>query len=736
MALLKRFGFIMIFMSLVGCGGGDGSLEGGGNPDPVIDPITVSVEISNQTVNASEGAVVTATVMQGNSALGGVVVSFSIDDGGVDGDLAHFSNDTGTASTNNDGVAQISITAGSLAGAGRIVASLTSGETGDVAFTSAGDGAGNGPDVASIGLFTTTQQLSSSGAEGVVLTALVKDGNNNLIEGANVQFSSNSGELQVTKSTTGEDGKATAILNTELDKSNRTIQVTATSNNVNDILDVFVVGTSINISGTSTLAIGDENSFIVKLLDSDGNGIGGQEVALSASGSGSATISLPEKVTTDANGQATVLVTGSSGGSNAIVAAALGATSQKEIAVQADSFLFNAFNNGNGNVIDPSSGAEPADVLLSDTAIVQLTWLRSGQPVADGTAVNFTTTRGSLVASSGTTVDGKVTAQVTSNNAGKALLTFVGVDGNISLENQIEFEFVAETPATIVAQASPDSIGPNGQQSTISVIVKDANGNLVKNQTVDFSLTDTSNGSIFPASAVTDSNGAASTVYTSSSVTAKDGVSVQATVSGTNISDVVTLTVSDRELFISLGTGNELIEVDSTTYNKQYTVFVVDADSTPRANVTLNISAIPRDFHKGFWIRLYEDGSFKRWITNVQDTCANEDGNLDGIMDTGEDVNGDGMLTPGNVVAATGEVTTDEQGRAVIDILYPQSHGSWVDLNLIAKTKVTGTEGSALVTFTLPTAASDLNDENITPPVANTGVASPFGQTAGCSNFN
>jgi protocatechuate 3,4-dioxygenase beta subunit len=623
-----------------------------------------------------------------------------------------------------------------LAGAGRIVASLSSGETGDVAFTSVGDGASDGPDVASVGLFTTTQQLSSSGAEGVVLTALVKDGNNNLIEGANVQFSSNSGELQVTKSTTGEDGKATAVLNTELDKSNRTIQVTATSNNVNDILDVFVVGTSINISGTSTLAIGDENSFIVKLLDSDGNGIGGQEIALSTLSSGSATISLPDTVTTDANGQGTVLVTGSSGGSNAIVATALGATSQKDITVQADSFLFNSFNNGNGSVINPSAGAEPADVLLSDIATVQLTWLRSGQPVPDGTVVNFTTTRGSLVANSGTTVDGKVTAQVTSNNAGKALLTFVGVEGNVSLENQIEFEFVAETPATVVAQASPDSIGPNGQQSTISVTVKDANGNLVKNQTVEFSLTDTSNGSIFPASAVTDSNGIASTVYTSSSVSARDGVQIEAKVSGTNITDIVTLTVSDRELFISLGTGNKLIEVDSTTYNKQYTVFVVDADSTPRPNVTLTISAIPKDFHKGFWYRYYEDGTFKRWATDIQDTCYNEDLNIDGIMDSGEDRNGDGMLTPGNVVGATGEVTTDDQGRAVIDILYPQSYGSWVDVTLIAKTKVTGTEGSALVTFTLPTLAAHLNDENVTPPVANTGLSSPFGRLPGCTNFN
>jgi len=744
MALLKRFGFIMLFMSLVGCGGGDGGLGGdGGTPDPVNDPITVSVEISNQTVNASEGAVITATVTQKNSGVGGVVVNFAIDDNDVDGDLAHFSNDTGTATTDSNGVAQISITAGSLAGSGSVVASLSSGETGRVAFTSAGDGAGGGPEVATVGLFTNTQQLSSSGAEGITLTALVKDANNNLIQGANVSFSSNSGELQITKATTGADGKATAVLNTELDKSNRTIQVTATSNSVNDILDVFVVGTTINISGTSTLAIGDENGFIVKLLDSDGNGIGGQEIALSASNSGSASISLPASVTTDANGQANVLVTGNSGGTNSILASALGATAEKSIAVQADSFLFNAFNNGNGNVVNPSTGGQPADVLLSDTAIVELTWLRSGEPVADGTVVNFTTTRGTLVSSSATTVEGKVTAQLTSVNAGKALVTFAGVDGNVSLENQIEFEFVAETPATIVAQASPNSIGPNGQQSTISVTVRDANGNLVKNKVVEFKLVnDATNGQIFPASAVTDSNGNASSVYTSSTVSSQNGIEIETTVSGTSVKDSVNLTVSDRELFIALGTGNSVEIVDDTTYLKRYSAFVTDADSTPRPNVTLKVSAVPSHFRKGYyWPVTDEAGAFLYWGAVTVSKCINEDLNRDGILDAGEDTNGNGVLTPGNEAGVAGEVVTDENGRAVIDIYYGKSDANWVDLELIATTKVTGTEGYAKVLFTPRAATDDINDESVAPPIENVpnethSFRSPYGSESGCNNID
>ena len=211
-------------------------------------------------------------------------------------------------------------------------------------------------------------------------------------------------------------------------------------------------------------------------------------------------------------------------------------------------------------MVEPADGSLP-DVLLSDAATIELTWNQSNSPIADGTEVNFTSTRGTVTPSTATIVDGKVTTSIVSTNAGIALVTAVGSDNGITLTNQLEFEFVAETVATIDAQASPTSIAPNGDTSTISVVVKDINGNLVKGKTIDFSLAGTSSGSILPASAVTDSNGTASTVYTSSTVSAQDGIAITATVKETpSISDTVTLTVADRNVFITLGTGNELIE--------------------------------------------------------------------------------------------------------------------------------------------------------------------------------
>ena len=477
------------------------------------------------------------------------------------------------------------------------------------------------------------------------------------------------------------------------------------------------------------------------MLNSDDEGIANAivELSLAPPVTGDvAQINIPSSITMDLTGQASFVVIGESKGSNTIVASSLGGNTEQNLSVQADSVLFTSFSNGN-IVVNPETAILP-DVLLSETASTELTWLQSNVPVADGTEVNFTATRGTLSASSVTTTNGVAQVDLNSIQAGKTIVTATAVDGSVTLNNQIEFEFIAETAATIVAQATPHSISPDGDTSTISVVVKDANGNLVKGKTIDFSLSGVSNGTIFPASAVTNSNGIASTVYTSNTTSSQDGVSITATVkSNTDISATTSLTVADKELFITLGTGNSLSEVDSTSYKKQYAVFVTDVDSTAKEGIVLTVSAVPKDYGKGFWYRVYEkdsDGNdtttFIRWDKYTAATCLNEDTNVDGVIDVGEDTNNDGYLTPGNVVSVDGEVTTDEQGKALIDIIYAKSFASWVDIELVVSAKVAGTESTAHSIFTLPLASSDVAEETSTPP----GLVSPFGTADDCTDAN
>jgi hypothetical protein len=616
-----------------------------------------------------------------------------------------------------------------------------------------------GPVANSISLFASSQQIASSGAQTVTLTAIAKDADNNLLEGIDVRFSADSGALEKalddteqSPELTGPDGKITRILSTLAEPSNRIITITATSGDISDTLDIQVVGTAVTLTGSSSLAINDDNNFIVKVVDSDGESIANTTVTLSltneSSGGDVASINLPESVVTDFTGQATVAVTGTASGTNTIIAEALGANAGQRVAVQSDSFLFTSFTDG-ATTINPSGGTNLPDVdLVPGQASITLTWLRSGVAVPDGTNVGFTTTRGTLTADSAITVDGKVTASISSNDAGKALVTFVGtdiVDGkNIELSNQVEFEFVATTAASITAQASPNSVGPDGQTSTVSVVVKDANGNLVKGKTIKFTLEDTSGGSIFPATAVTDSSGSASTVYTSLSTSAQDAIVITTTVVETPaVTNNVTLTVAERGLFISLGTGNKVEELGTESYVKEFAVFVSDTNSNPVANEELTISAIPHNYYKGFWIQVYDGDDFVSWVAVGENSggnflapkheCNNEDINLDGILDSGEDFNSDNQLTPGNIVAAQNSVVTDDDGRAVVRIIYPQSYASWSDIKLIASTKVSGTESFAQTIFTLPVLAGHVLNEDISPPTQGVGTTSPFGLRADCS---
>ncbi|WP_448566184.1 Ig-like domain-containing protein [Thalassotalea ganghwensis] len=776
MALLRRLSFIMVLLTFIGCGGGDGGFNTGGDgngDDGSTDVPYLEVTLSGEAVSEAEPLSITAKVMRGDAPVVGKLVTFTLSDD----ELAFFEPTNGAKSTGSDGIAAVTLHAGSKAGGGNIFVSTTvDGETlsFEVAFDSAGDGnTGGVRQVATIDLFADSQQLASSGADEINLTAIVKDNNNNLLEGAEVVFSANSGSIQTIKTITEADGKATALLKTEGNSENRVVNVTVQSDNQQDSINIAVIGTTITINGSSALAIGDENNFVVKVLDSDGNGIAEQTVALALqsepNSNGVADVTIPASVTTDFTGQARFQVTGNTGGSNAIIASALGAEFNKAVSVQADSFLYTEFNNNSGDIVNPTSTAVP-DVFLSKSAQVTLTWLRSGVPVADGTPVSFTTTRGSLVANNATTVDGKVTAHITSANAGRAILTFTGVDGNIELSNQLEFEFVAETAHRLVAQASPKSIGPSEQTSTISVVVKDVNGNLVKNKAIDFSLEDTSGGSIFPASAVTDSNGSASTVYTSKTVSAQNGVKITATVRETpSVNDVVELTVAERELFIAIGTGNTIEESHETTYTKRFVAFVTDIDSNPVADQELTISAVPERFYKGQWVPIYRDeagGAFLQWaaVGERRDpvntsgflysdyfskhACPNEDSNIDGIMDPNEDTNGDGQLTPGNVLSSLAtvsvedgdqalvEAVTDQEGKIIIDMIYPQSMAEWVDIRLIVSGKVSGTESFTQTVFTLPVAAEDVLDEDITPPLQNVGNIAPWGLIADCTNID
>ena len=139
------------------------------------------------------------------------------------------------------------------------------------------------PDAASIDALTSNPQLQSDGGIPVTISALVKDENNNFIEGATVVFRSDTGSLQPVNLVTGADGTASALLTTAGEPQNRVITVTATTgestdNVLTDTVTVTVIGTDLQITGPVSLAQGATATYTLVLNNADGTGIEGETV--------------------------------------------------------------------------------------------------------------------------------------------------------------------------------------------------------------------------------------------------------------------------------------------------------------------------------------------------------------------------------------------------------------------------------------------------------------------------
>ena len=693
------------------------------------DPTTISVSLALQnaggeadnSLSSSNALVALATVTNSEGEpQADLLLTFSLSND----DLATFSNDTATALTNAEGVASIGMSVGSASGDGEVTATLPTGEADSTTFSSSGSTTVS-EEPASLELYANSIQLASSGSDEVELIALVKNEQSVLMEGVEVSFSAASGdgvELQLTQPETAADGTARAILTSQNDASNRTVTITAGAGSLTQTVEVTIAGTEVTINGASSVILNDSVDYTIRVQDSDGTSILNQDVVLSAvNGTLSSTT-----VNTGANGQATVSYTASTSGEDTITAAALNAETSFTVQVQQDEFNF---------VNLPTE-----EVPLGQTQTITVQWRQDNTPVV-GQNVTFSASRG-VIAGNATVVtdaEGQASIDISANNAGISSITASASDGsgNVLVSALTQIEFIATTPHTLIADASPDIIGPDGQTSTISAVVRDVDGNLVKNSVVNFSVSDVSTGFVSPSQATTDSKGIATTVFTSGSVSTQDAVVVTAFVADDPaIDDEVVLTVGARAFDISLGTGNELEEATSTSYLKRFGVFVSDSAGQPVSGVNLTASVAPvkyvngGEYRTGFWV--FDDDA-SQWVAIVNQNCETEDVNDNGILDTtprDEDTNEDGMLTPGligTIAFANGAAVTDENGYAELEYRYPRSFAIWYDAVISVFGQSTGSEASAKMRYTLSISADDVTDEGASPP------ANPFGVTDQCT---
>jgi len=594
--------------------------------------------------------------------------------------------------------------------------------------------------VGTIELVASPVRLDASANVQSSITARVKDSSGILLEGISVGFSaSNGGTLEVTQQTTDQAGVASAILTTDGDFRNRTVTISAQSGSVSDTVDIEISGTSLSVSGPSSISLNGTTPIRVALSDAEGNGIPNEPISLSTTlGSLSAS-----SVTTDPNGFIDVqLNAGSTSGTATVSASAFGGSNvlsaTRSIVISDDSFGFTS----------PTANTE---VDLGATQELVLRWLENGNPV-NGQLIKFTATRGTLTPANGevTTVNGEARIDISSSNAG--LTTVTASDPSSGLSTDLTFEFVATTPNEINLQAANTQLDLN-ETTEIIAIIRDINNNLVKNQEVTFNLLqDDSGGSLTSSRDVTDSQGRASTVYNAGSTSSgRDGVEIRATVGGT-ITDTVNLTVARQALRLAVGTGNELEEPDSVRYRKPYVAIVTDANGAPVENANIELSVLPIAYRKGS----YSISANDTWVIAAGDstTCDAEDVNQNGVLDT-EDTNGNDVLDPGedsngnglldtedtngsdrleptnSATTSAASITSAADGSADFALLYPQSHCNWVAVRLTATVRVGGSESVETSEFALSCLASDLDDTAVSPPGGTGGL---YGSDLNCAN--
>lgn len=584
------------------------------------------------------------------------------------------------------------------------------GDAGTSPFPGGGGGGGGGgtSTVASIEVLSSSPQVGSGG-DTVDITAIVKDSGNASLAATAVTFTADSGTLTDVVTTTDASGVATAKLSAGANKVTRVITVQVKSGDVTSNVQVAVTGTTLTVSGATTVALGGEETLSVKVTDSKGAGIAGVAVDVSSGlGNGLSATSL----TTDPQGSASVVYTATKSGTDTITFSGAGDTETTSILISGEDFVF----------VSPAANT----LIPVDTSRSVSVRYRSGGAPQAGRTVNFASTAGTLSASSAVTnASGVATVSVRSSTASPATLQATLQGG--AAQATLPIEFVATVPASIVAQVTPAAVGPNAegsteQQAQVLATVRDANNNPVKGVTVNFSrLVDPSGGNLSQASAVTNSSGQATVQYISGPLTtSSNGVTIVTTVaSNDTITDQATLTVNQSALFIALGTGNQISNYDLDTYQKTWTVYVTDANGIAVSNARLTVKLLPLKYGKGF---LAWDGS--SYARTGALLCQNEDLNYNGVLDAGEDFNGSDTLQPGNVVSVSpSTLTTNADGRGTIVLRYAESYVPWMEVRLRVEALVSGTESSNQADFELPGLATDFT--NRTNPPA--GLRSPFG---------
>ena len=530
-------------------------------------PASVAVSSGNNQSGISGtalGSAFKAVVKDANSnVVSGVTVNWSVTAGG--GSIA------ATSVSNASGEASNILTLGSSVGTNTVNASVTGIATPATFTATASFGA-----PAVIEIYSGNNQTNTVGtALSAPFTAVVKDTNNNLIEGSTVIWTvtAGAGTMSTATSTTNSSGRASSTL---------TLGTTAGTNTVT--ASVAGVGTPATFSATgtsgpaTTVAISSGNNqngtvgavlgsaFVAVVTDNYGNPKSGITVNWSVI-SGGGSLSSASGLTDSSGLSSSTLTLGTTAGTNTARAAVTGIATPANFTATGNTGPAASITVSSGNGQSSAVGvalSAPFVAIVKDSynnvkSGITVTWAITSGGGSLSSASNATDTSGlsSSTYTPNTTAGAKT---ITATATGVATPATYNVTTTAAAPDAAK-SLVIATPATIPAN--------NSTTATVTVTLMDTYNNVVSNKSV--TLSSNSGGTITTSPATTNSSGVASFTF-------KSGSTGAATLTAAVPSDSVTLNTKPVVL---------VLPATSTTLIAEYRASFADRYA-PGSNTSAN----------------------------------------------------------------------------------------------------------------------------------------------------
>jgi len=529
-----------------------------------VSTIVLSAAPNNLSADGKSTSLIRAQVSdgQGNAVADGEVISFAITSGS--GILSSTTDDT------SGGLATVTYTASSTPGTVTIRAVSTNGNFATAAITLIQ------ATVGSVEVSIGAQSLVADGASQALVTATVKDtAGNNIADGTFVSFTTTAGTLSSASAST-TNGVAKVNLTSATLVGVATITATAGGFSRTAVV-TFIPGSvsaiAVGANPNNLTADGKSTSVIrAQVTDGQGNAVADGEVISFSVFAGSGNLSAPTAETK--GGVATVTYTASNTPGTATVRATStnGAVSDTTLTLIQASV---------GSVTVTSLSTSIVANGTSNTTIRATVKDTSGNNIADGTFVSFTTSAGSLSAPTASTTNGIASVILFSPTiVGSATITAAsgGATSNVTVQ------FVPGPAASLTLDAFPNNIrADRSSTSTLKAFARDAYGNAVEDGEVISFDVQIGTGTLSSPTAAT-SGGAASVTYTASQTPGTETLRARAP-NGTSASaNIILITAIVGSVEVTAGA--ESIPADGTAQT-QIRALVKDDNGSNIADGTI-----------------------------------------------------------------------------------------------------------------------------------------------------